>query len=452
MSEPKHAKLSASGSPTWMVCSAAPAMQRQLPDRGSTYAAEGTAAHEIAARCLKQEVDAEHFAGVVIEVESVSGDTWVPKIDGASSRDPECLIQMFECDSEMVDNVQIFVDAVRSRKGDELIVERKVDYSYYVPKGFGTVDAGSVVIAEKRLYVDDLKYGANVKVDALVHPDEQLYALGTRGNPQQLLYGIAMLLEVDLFYEIETIVVGIHQPRMEHVDEFEISREDLIEWAEKIVRPAALRANEANTSFSEYFAPGEKTCQWCNAKNLCAYRQRWMLEAAAADFEPVPMPDDLLDLADEIQAAGEMSALTPMSEMAARIPRLRELGKWADKVRDYLREEAEAGVTIPGYKLVDTLGDRVWADKTKAEGAIKREVGAADAFTKKLLTPPALEKVLTKKLGKKKLAEEHRLLSDKFVTRPPGKPSLVPVDDPRPATASAADGFDAVVESDLFPA
>lgn len=436
--EPKHARLSASGSPTWMVCAAAPKMQEAFADRGSSYAAEGTAAHEIAARCLRDGLDAASFCGLTIEVEDVSGDAHIPQRDGPSTRDPETQIRTFECTPEMADSVQIFVDAVRARKGDDLLVETRVDYSHYVPDGFGTVDAGSVSIAGRTLYVDDLKYGRNIKVDARTHPGEQLHDLGTPANPQQLLYGVAMLLDVDLFYEIDTVVVGIHQPRMDHVDEYAISRHDLLAWADNVVRPAAQRAADADTSLAKYFAPGEKTCQWCSAKHVCFYRQSWLLEAASADFDAVPLPEDLATLEDDLRAASAPTGAVSLADMAAMLPRLRALGTWANNVRAYLTAEAEAGVEIPGHKLVGTLGNRTWADPAKAEGAIKREVGAANAYSKTLLTPPALEKLVGK---------GHRLLSDKYVVRPDGKPTLVPADDPRPAVkAVAAEGFGEVPE------
>ena len=298
MTDLKHAKLSASGSAAWLVCAASMKMQAELPDRGSEYAAEGTAAHEIAARCLKRDCDASYYADMDIEVDNETGDCWIPRVDGPADRLPGNAYRTFVCTSEMVDSVQVFVDAVRSRNADELLIERRVDFSHYVPDGFGTVDAGSVCVDARTLYVDDFKYGANVKVDAAIAEDEQLFALGTFGNPQALLYGLGMLVEVDLFHEIDRVVVAIHQPRMDHVGEFAISREDLYAWAETVVRPAAQRAFEADTAFGEWFAPGEKTCRWCKSKNLCFPRDQWIANVATAEFRPVPLDDDLLDFVD----------------------------------------------------------------------------------------------------------------------------------------------------------
>ena len=97
----EHAKLSASGSARWINCPGSVLAEEGAPNTSSIYAEEGTAAHELAERCLSSGKDAESYSNEIING--------------------------FVVDKEMMDNVQQYLDYVRSYLDSktELIVEKR---------------------------------------------------------------------------------------------------------------------------------------------------------------------------------------------------------------------------------------------------------------------------------------------------------------------------------------
>jgi hypothetical protein len=104
---------------------------------------------------------------------------------------------------------------------------------------------------------------------------------------------------------------------------------------------------------------------------------------------------------------------------------------WLNDVKSYALKQAEKGVDIPGHKLVEGRSNRKYANSDRVVEKL-REAGVPDEviFEKALRTITALEK----DLGKKEFA---RLLGD-LVTKPSGKPTLVPAGDKRPALTALA--------------
>ena len=189
----EHAKLSASGAVRWLECPASVGMEEAFPDTSSEFAEHGTAAHELAERCLTEDVTAEFHSG-----KTFNG---------------------FDADAEMAEAVQLYLDYVRNHKG-KMFVEQVVDFSPWVEDGFGTCDC--IVIAGNTAYVTDLKYGKGFRVDA-------------ENNPQLMLYALGALNEYEFIFDhINLFSLAIVQPRLDHISEFRITKSELLAWAETV--------------------------------------------------------------------------------------------------------------------------------------------------------------------------------------------------------------------------
>ncbi|CAM3777203.1 DUF2800 domain-containing protein [Litorimonas haliclonae] len=376
----QHAKLSASGAHRWMACPASVQQEEGLPDTSSDYAQEGTDAHDLAEHFLKNRRNAAD------DIDTIETDSFT------------------DAPEEVAEYVQMYLDYVRGLPG-KLFTEQRVDFSPWVPEGFGTADA--IVLNENIAHVVDLKYGKGLRVDAEQNPQALLYALGALNE-----YGY-------LFDEIDTFRLVIVQPRLDHISEWDISRKDLMAWGES-TKAVAEEAASGNGRFN----PGEKQCQWCKAKEFCKPRAVKILSIASEGFEAVgdpiePTPKDKLTL----------------DEIAELLPHFGELSKWMRDLEGFAYNLAMQGQDVPDHKLVEGRSMRKWGDEEAAERKLKRDLGATNAFTKKLLSPAQAEKAYGK--------EKDKIQS--YITKPSGKPTLVPASDKRPAIEiDPTEGFSAV--------
>lgn len=394
----KHARLSPSAAHRWMPCPGSIVMEEGIPDTSSEFADEGTAAHELAGWCLKDGTQARGYLGRIIEVPSRDKKT--------SSK--------WEVTEEMADYVQEYVDAIRAKaEGNELMIEEKVDFSRYVgvPESFGTSDAIIMMEAQKELNVDDLKYGRGVRVDATNNQQLMIYALGA----------------YDIFapvYEIETVRLTIHQPRLSHVSEWVISVEELLKFAEDVAGAAdqvTLATNFDDGPAEEwngmFLNPGPKQCQWCKAKATCPALRNFIVNEVIGDFDvltdeppkkPKPAPNDDAELAHTYGLidlmAGYIKAVG--TEMHARMM---------------------AGRTMPGYKLVEgKKGARAWVDEAEAESTLKSfRMKLEEMYSMKLISPTQAEKVLKGKNPKR----WNKVL--KLITQSDGQPHIALESDKR---------------------
>lgn len=368
-----HAKLSASGSARWINCPGSVRMEDGISDKGSTFAQEGTAAHELAELVLTK-------GGSCFDWESR------PLIENSA----------FTVDHEMADRVQVYVDYVK-QFGGEHQYEQRVDFSEWVPGGFGTSDA--IVIDGSTLRVIDLKYGKGVEVYA-------------SENTQGILYALGAYSEAELFHPIERVIISIVQPRRDHIDEWELSVTDLLKWGERIAQAAeqALSDNAPRKA-------GEKQCQFCKAKPFCPEQQRLAHDVIMTDFDCLDFPS-----VDRLSDADLSKALAAKKQI---------LG-WLDAVEQYASERLEAGEGFPGFKLVAGRSTRQWGDETEAAATLSSELGD-DAFERKLVSVAKAEKLL----GKKRIG-----LLNGLVVKPEGRPTIVPDSDPRPALGATAEDFE----------
>lgn len=382
--QPAHAKLGPSAAHRWLHCPGSVILEADLIDEGSEFAKEGTAAHALAEWCLREDLHPLEFVG--------------DKLEGV------------EVTADMANYVADYVDYVRAIRAqprmEALMIERRVEFTHWVPAGFGTADA--IVIGDGLCHVIDLKFGQGVRVDAYRNEQAMMYALGVWQT-----YGP--------IYEIDTFVLHIHQPRLDHVSEYTITATELLNWAADVVRPAAEKALSGTPEFN----PGQKTCQWCKARSTCKALAKHNYELTLSKF-------DDLDAPLEVPVAHTMTA----DQVAALLPKLPLLKSWANDLEQYAADTLAHGGVIPGYKLVEGRSLRQWGPDEDLVARCLTEVGLseADIYTKKLISPAQAEKAL----GRAKAGE----IAD-LVTKPRGKPTLAPESDPRPAFgADAADLFE----------
>lgn len=368
-----HAKLSASGSHRWLNCPGSVKAEESWPNATSYHAQEGTAAHELAELVLMGSGDTRHWLGKTLPENNA-----------------------FTVTDEMADSVQMYVDYVRGFSGDHAY-EQRIDFSEWVKDGFGTADA--VVVQDNCIRVIDLKYGKGIRVDA-------------EENTQAILYALGVYAEHELFKEFSSVVVTIVQPRLDHIDEWEISIPELLKRGEWIRQ----RAEEALAPNAER-VPGDEQCNWCKAKATCPALLKHTHNAIMSDFETLDLVN--VDRLSDEQLRGALDAKKLI------------IG-WLDAVEDHIKERVEKGDTFKGYKLVAGRTSRSWRDEE--ESSIKLiEILGDDAYEKKLLSVAKAEKAI----GKAKAGE----IAD-TVIRTSGKPALVPESDKRPALGATADDFD----------
>ena len=375
----KHAVLSASSSHRWLNCNPSARLEEKFEDNETEAAAEGTAAHALCEHKLR-------------------------KMLKLRSRKPT---SKYDCD-EMDEYTDGYVEFVSEQiaqakqfcKDPLVLIEQKLDFSCYVPDGFGTGDC--LVVADHLLHIIDFKYGMGVLVDAVE-------------NPQMMLYALGALRLFDSLYEIDTVSMSIYQPRRDNVSTWTISVAELNEWAENTLVPKAKLAFEGKGEFS----PGT-WCTFCKAAVKCRARAEAKLQLAKYEFAEPPL------LSDE--------------EIEDILGRVDDLTKWANEIVAYAQDAAiNHGKTWSGFKLVESRTIRKYSDE-EAVAQAASDAGYHDIYKKSLIPITEMEKLM----GKKTFAE----VLGGLVVKPQGKPTLVPASDKRPAivVTGAEQDFNEITE------
>ena len=288
--------------------------------------------------------------------------------------------------------MELVAEAKKTCSDPVVLIEQRLDYSKYVQSGFGTGDC--VLIADGTLHIVDFKYGRGVLVEAEDNPQMKLYALGA--------------LEIfDCLYDIDTVSMTIYQPRRANVSTFTLTRQELLDWAETVLVPTAELAYAGD---GEYHC-GE-WCQFCKAKADCRERARANMELARYEFRQPPL------LTDE--------------EVEEILGKLDSLMDWASDIKDYALQAAISGKHWSGYKLVEGRANRRYTDENAVIAAVK--AAGYDPYDEpKLLGVTAM----TTLLGRKQFND----ILGGLITKPQGKPTLVPESDKRPAMTTILDDF-----------
>lgn len=384
-----HAKLSASSSARWLNCPGSVQATENLPNPSSNYALEGSGAHELGEICLKSGALCAAFIGRKL---------------------PET---HWEVDEEMAEYVQEYVDLVRQIAGRGVLeVEVRLDFSHIVPEGFGTSDVITYDPLTKTLTVIDLKYGKGIQVDA-------------EENTQATLYALGALNDYELSYPVERIVCVIIQPRLDHVSEWEISKEELVARGEDI-RLKALRCFEPDAPR----VASEKACQWCLAKASCPELLRYTSTAILKEFDAFEPLDEMLPPIDTLTE----------EQMANALASKKLILSWLDSIEHYATERIIQGGTFKGYKIVAGRSSRAWTDESEVKETLAPILG------EKLYTTPELVSVAK---AEKMLGKKHKETLVPLVSKSAGKATLVPESDPRaPLGTVSVEMFDSFAETE----
>ena len=375
----KQAVLSASASHRWLHCLPSARLELEFENTGSEAAREGTAAHALCEHKLKRALRMRSKRPV-------------------SDYDSD---EMEDCTDAYTDFVMEQVEQAKQVCKDPIVlIEQHLDFSCYVPEGFGTGDC--IIISDDRLHIIDFKYGMGILVEA-------------ENNPQMKLYALGALLMYDALYDIKEVSMTIFQPRRDNVSTWTVPVSELKEWAETELAPKAQMAFEGQGDY----VPGE-WCTFCRAAVRCRARAEEKLKLAQMEFRRPPLLTD-----------------AEIEEILQVIP---DLTKWANEITAYATDAAmNHGKEWSGFKVVAGRAVRKYRDEDAVAEAAK-QAGYKDIYRKSLITLTDMEKLM----GKDKFKE---ILGD-LVYKPPGKPTLVPITDKRPAinTTNAINEFNEIKE------
>lgn len=401
-----HAVLGASSAHRWLICTPSARLCEKLTSRfgseSSPYAAEGTKAHALAemkVRLAYHKADGmtaakhsrmspeqqEAYLGInefrFKALRNELGD--IPK-DMEQATDSYCDIVM-----------EKYLSAKVADPGAQLYLEQRLDYSAWVPSGFGTGDC--IIVSDSLLEVCDYKHGKGIPVDAV-------------GNPQLRLYGLGAMERFGRLYDFQSVRMTIIQPRLDSVSEETLTCEDLTSWAaEEVVE----KAKQAWTGSGE-FVPGEH-CRFCAAKAVCSARVAQAMRM--------------------FQYGLEAPGLIPDEQIPSILGMLNDAEAWIKDIRAYAENQALHGQVWPGWKLVHgKKPNRQWADPEEVKAQLLRAGYPADQFQEVKLKPVG---EIEKALGKKAF----QALVGGQVSQGEGKLTLVPADDKRVEFASADADF-----------
>ena len=358
----KHAILSASSSHRWLNCTPAPRLESEVENKISNAADEGTAAHNLGEYKLKKALNIK-------------------------ARKPK---SKYDCDEMEIYTddyanyvIEQYEKVKQTCKDPIILIEQKLDFSEYVPEGFGTGDC--IIVGNGELNIIDLKYGKGIVVDAYDNPQMKLYALG------------AVELYDDL-YDIKNITLTIFQPRRENISTFTITYEELMNWAENELREKAELAFRGEGEFKS----GE-WCTFCRVSPTCRKRAYENLKLAEFEFEKPSLLEDY-----EIE------------EIINQIP---HLTKWADDIMNYVTDMAiRRGKKWQGYKVVEGRSSRKYIDEEQVS-KVATDNGFNDIYKSSLIGIGDMEKLMGK-------VEFNEILGH-LIHKPKGKLTLVPTSDKR---------------------
>jgi len=381
--EREHALLSASSAHRWLVCTPSARLEETLPERRSSYADAGRLAHEMAELKLRKyytdPIGPRKFANLMKQFRE--SEHYTPELE------------------KIADTFVEYCKAVGTQAfsaSPYVMIESRVDYSHVAPGGFGTADF--VAVGDDLMIVVDLKTGQGKPVSV-------------QGNPQMRLYALGALRLVAGIFPVSRVRMAIIQPKVyDEPQEEEITVEELERWAAEIA-PIAQRAWNGE---GEYVV-GEH-CQFCRARERCRARIEQYFGAA--------------------ELAPHKPSIIGWDEVGEVLRKAEGIVSWYNDLKELALSHILDGGEVPGWKAVEGRSSRVYTDLDKAFEALKAAgIDEAILYERRPLTPAQLEKALGK--------EQYRDLLEVpgHVVKEPGKPTLVPESDKRPAYSKAAAVF-----------
>jgi len=369
-----HALLSASSAHRWLACPPSAVAAEAYPEQDTEFTREGTLAHEVAELVARERQEGRY-----------------PTMANYIAWPEETTPEMVACAHAYADYIQELT------KSDDAIVllEQRVDFSPWVPEGFGTADC--IIIQGTTMDVIDYKYGQGVPVSA-------------EDNPQEKLYGLGSLNDFGIAYDIETVRLHIFQPRLNNVSVDDLSVDELTAWGDKTVKPVAAKAIKGKGTYC-----AGAHCKFCPHAGRCRALTKICTEYVETHSLRVPVP---------VLAPHEVAEVIAMEPLVTL---------WLKRVKQQALTTLLEGGEVPGYKVVEgKLGNRKWRDELAVAEKLRAEGYQLEEITEtKLLSPAGMDK----SIGKKKVAE----LLDDMIDRSPGAPTIVPASDKRPAYNRADD-------------
>jgi hypothetical protein len=369
----QHAILSASSAHRWLHCTKSARLEESFENTSSTFAEEGTFMHELG------ELKLRRYLGEIKESD------YKKKLKELQAS-PYFNSEIEEAVEVYVSFAKELIEDARKRCKDPLVLlEQRLDFSNLVESGFGTDDF--LLMENDYLTILDLKGGQGVKVNSEQNPQMQLYALGA-------------LNLFDCLYDITTVRMIICQPRLENISTYEIPVEELLSWAENVLKPAAKLAWEGEGEF----CPSDYTCKFCRAKATCKARAEKNLEIAKFEFK--------------------QASLLTKEEIIEILTKVDEITAWCKDIWSCAEARALEGEEFDGFKVVEGRSIRTYGDENAVIAKLTEAGYSEDeVFTRSLKGITALEKTL----GKKVFAQ----VLDGLIVKPQGKPTLVPSSDKR---------------------
>lgn len=402
-----HAKLSPSASSRWIACPGSIGLTAEIKRKSGSAARLGTFTHLVGEKLLL----GEHVEpGISLHCEWEEGMEW-------------CTQSMFNEGKSYADYVKAICD---KDEDHELIVEMEVDVSAIYPEGYDIGDetmsghADAVVVENGNLHIIDLKTGAGL--------------VSAENNSQLKIYAYGAYEELSVFHDINNIILHIVQNNErtggDRTNSWEVTPDEVIDWVEKTVKPAAEEALSDNARC----IPGESQCRWCDAASFC--------EAANAHAQEIvdDIFDDLEDHLDEGVSEKEViknsSQIVSIDKVTKFLEGFKFLENLSKAYEDRIYDELMKGEDVEGYKLVKSIKHKKWVDEIAAFDKLKTWAKLDEIAPRKLVTPTQADKILGKMTTKK------ANIFNELWEKPEGELKVAPASDKRPAEKPVVDNFD----------
>jgi len=419
-----HALLSPSRAHRWMACPGSIREESKYPDESGPAAVDGTHTHSLLEYCIKNDMLDPH------------------SMVGAELTDHE---GKFVVDDQRANRVRMALDYIKQRIAEyngmcEVISETRVDPAYLIGRTdmSGTVDVQ--IRGGRVIELIDYKDGMN-----LVEAD---------GNVQLLQYAIGVLAgferPINAEYPFDVIRMTIIQPKLamkgqNYIMHWELFVSEVIaKMGDFIVKAKA--TDDPNAPL----IPGERQCKYCRAKGSCSALASNVMKEVGVMFQVTETSP--LDLAHQ-SANKDPNTMTDQQirEIMEAAPLMRQL---LESVEEEALRRMKKGQSIPGLKIVNGRGSRVWAlpENEMAEKLVKLGIPKSEVYETKLLSPSKAEKVTWKKRdGTQKCLSERQIktLNQEYVVKMAGKLTVAPESDDRPAVVFDASSMFGAIESQV---